>query len=567
MRGRKAEFERKLAQTGLWQLLDLLQTLPDETARLARLCYAASPASDWLDTPPEVFFSCAAHARYLRENVSWTRALPEPLFLAYVLHPRVNNEALCDCRPVFYAALAERLRGLPEEAAILEINRWCAEHVAYQPTDERTRSALAVLRAGFGRCGEESMFAVNVLRACGFAARQVYVPRWAHCDDNHAWVEVRCGGAWHFLGACEPEAVLDRGWFNSAAGRAVLVHSRCFGEPEPGAEIIGREGDVVYCNETARYADVRRLTVRVTDENGMSAAGADVDFCILNNCEWYPAATVRTDRNGTADLTCGLGSLRLLARRGGLCCEAFVSPEETGPVVLALGKRAPAPDRWEPIELTAPRGGAVRGAVPTEAQRDLQERWLRQAHEAWTQRREARLDEADAQGLPPEETALLRAGADKVSVNSAALKNPAIIQEAAYKFGSQCVVVAIDAKKRADGSGWNIYKNGGRIDVGIDAVAWAKKAESLGAGEILLTSMDCDGTKAGYDIELTRTIAESVGIPVIASGGAGTLEHFYDALTEGKADAALAASLFHYKELEIREVKEYLAGRNVPVRL
>ena len=162
---------------------------------------------------------------------------------------------------------------------------------------------------------------------------------------------------------------------------------------------------------------------------------------------------------------------------------------------------------------------------------------------------------------------LLREGADKISINSSAINNPQLIGDAAQKFGSQCVVVAIDAKKRADGSGWNIYKNGGRIDVGIDAVEWAKKAESLGAGEILLTSMDCDGTKAGYDIELTRTIAESVGIPVIASGGAGTLEHFYDALTEGKADAALAASLFHYKELEIREVKEYLAGRNVPVRL
>ena len=162
---------------------------------------------------------------------------------------------------------------------------------------------------------------------------------------------------------------------------------------------------------------------------------------------------------------------------------------------------------------------------------------------------------------------LLREGADKISINSSAINNPQLIGDAAQKFGSQCVVVAIDAKKRADGSGWNIYKNGGRIDVGIDAVEWAKKAESLGAGEILLTSMDCDGTKAGYDIELTRTIAESVGIPVIASGGAGTLEHFYDALTEGKADAALAASLFHYQELEIREVKEYLAGRNVPVRL
>ena len=162
---------------------------------------------------------------------------------------------------------------------------------------------------------------------------------------------------------------------------------------------------------------------------------------------------------------------------------------------------------------------------------------------------------------------LLREGADKISVNSSAINRPELITEAAEKFGSQCVVVAIDAKRRPDGSGWNIYKNGGRIDVGIDAVEWAKKAERLGAGEILLTSMDCDGTKAGYDIELTRAIAKSVSIPVIASGGAGTLEHFYDALTDGKADAVLAASLFHYKELEIKEVKKYLADRGIPVRL
>lgn len=161
---------------------------------------------------------------------------------------------------------------------------------------------------------------------------------------------------------------------------------------------------------------------------------------------------------------------------------------------------------------------------------------------------------------------LLREGADKISINSSAINNPQLVQDAAMKFGSQCVVVAIDAKRREDGTGWNIYKNGGRIDVGIDAVEWAKKVEGLGAGEILLTSMDCDGTKAGYDIALTRAIAETVSIPVIASGGAGTLEHFYDALTEGKADAALAASLFHYKELEIVEVKDYLAKRGVSVR-
>lgn len=162
---------------------------------------------------------------------------------------------------------------------------------------------------------------------------------------------------------------------------------------------------------------------------------------------------------------------------------------------------------------------------------------------------------------------LLREGADKISVNSAAIMNPHLISEAADKFGSQCVVVAIDAKRRADGSGFNIYKNGGRVDMGMDAVEWAIQAEKLGAGEILLTSMDGDGTKSGYDLELTRQIAEAVKIPVIASGGAGTMEHFYEVLTVGGAEAALAASLFHYKELEIRQVKEYLHSKGVPVRL
>ena len=162
---------------------------------------------------------------------------------------------------------------------------------------------------------------------------------------------------------------------------------------------------------------------------------------------------------------------------------------------------------------------------------------------------------------------LLREGADKISINSSAINTPRLISDAADKFGSQCVVVAIDAKRRADGSGWNVYKNGGRIDVGLDAIQWAIEAEKRGAGEILLTSMDCDGTKAGYDNELTRLIAESVSIPVIASGGAGTMEHFYDTLTDGKADAALAASLFHFKELELKELKRYLASRGVSVRL
>lgn len=190
--------------------------------------------------------------------------------------------------------------------------------------------------------------------------------------------------------------------------------------------------------------------------------------------------------------------------------------------------------------------------------------------------------------------AILREGADKISVNSAAILRPELISEGAEKFGSQCIVVAIDARRRrpeAEGAnssqeasnasreeagqntnnsfvpGWNVYRSGGRIDTGLDAIEWAKKAEQLGAGEILLTSMNGDGTKAGYDLELTRAVADAVSIPVIASGGAGTPEHFYEALTTGGADAALAASLFHYKELEIREVKEYLAARGIPIRM
>ena len=162
---------------------------------------------------------------------------------------------------------------------------------------------------------------------------------------------------------------------------------------------------------------------------------------------------------------------------------------------------------------------------------------------------------------------ILREGADKVAVNSAAILNPSLVSEAADIFGSQCVVVAIDAKRRENGNGWTIYKNGGRVDMEIDAVEWAMKAEQLGAGEILVTSMDCDGTKNGYDVELTRIISENVTVPVIASGGAGTKEHFYDALTEGKADAVLAASLFHFKELEILELKKYLWDKGISVRI
>ena len=234
--GREAQetLERKLA------------ALPPDQALLTSWCYAASPLSDWANYDFSLFSACAAHALFLREQSPEVRALPEQLFLNYVLHPRVNEEELCDCRGAFYAQLEERIRGRSAREAILAINFWNAEQVCYRATDARTISALGAQRSGFGRCGEESAFAVNALRAVGIPARQVYTPRWAHCDDNHAWVEAFCDGAWHYLGACEPEPELDRGWFTGAASRAILVHSRLFGRPAPDDAVISEDGAVTF---------------------------------------------------------------------------------------------------------------------------------------------------------------------------------------------------------------------------------------------------------------------------------------------------------------------------------
>ena len=286
--GREAQetLERKLA------------ALPPDQSLLTSWCYAASPLSDWANYDFSLFSACAAHALFLREQSPEVRALPEQLFLNYVLHPRVNEEELCDCRGAFYAQLEERIRGRSAREAILAINFWNAEQVCYRATDARTISALGAQRSGFGRCGEESAFAVNALRAVGIPARQVYTPRWAHCDDNHAWVEAFCDGAWHYLGACEPEPELDRGWFTGAASRAILVHSRLFGRPAPDDAVISEDGAVTFLNQTARYAPVRPLTVLVREPDGSPAAGAEVTFGIVNASQIFPAAVIRTDSRG-----------------------------------------------------------------------------------------------------------------------------------------------------------------------------------------------------------------------------------------------------------------------------
>ena len=348
-----------------------LSALSPDCALLTRWCYSASPVSDWANYEFSLFRACAEHALRLREQSPLARELPEPLFLNYVLHPRVNEEELCDCRGFFYAQLRGRIEGLSAREAILAINEWNAEQVCYRATDERTISALGAWRSGFGRCGEESTFAVNVLRAAGIPARQVYTPRWAHCDDNHAWVEAYCGGAWHFFGACEPEEALDRGWFTGAASRALLVHSRCFGTPAADEEIISVDGAVTFLNQTARYAPVRLLAVRVREKDGRPAAGAEVTFGILNASEVFPAAVIRTDADGMARLRCGYGDLIVQARKNGLCRETLCPASQEEPLELTLAEPEAPAGRWTSFTLHAPKERLPERSAPTPAQRAL----------------------------------------------------------------------------------------------------------------------------------------------------------------------------------------------------
>ena len=235
------------------------------------------PQSDLDCYPPDLFLRFTDHALAVREAAPWCGALDWEIFAHYVLFPRVNDEDLSFHREIFHASLWPRVRDLPtQEDRVLEVNRWCREHAAYQAQDQRTASPLTVYRCGGGRCGEESAFLVSALRSVGIPARQVYAPRWSHCDDNHAWVEALCGGTWRFLGACEPEPVLDRGWFTTAASRAVLVHSRVFGtgtHPLHGTP-LGPQGHVSWFNQTARYAGVGPYAFHVR-AGGRPAPGAE----------------------------------------------------------------------------------------------------------------------------------------------------------------------------------------------------------------------------------------------------------------------------------------------------
>ncbi|MCI5647837.1 MAG: transglutaminase-like domain-containing protein [Fusicatenibacter sp.] len=388
----------------------------EEEAVLLQFLYGTMPVRDAGEYDFEVFHGYVRHAVFLRKEVAWCRELPEDLFVNYVLYYRINSEDITDCRAFFYGEIRDRIAGMSLREAVLEINYWCAEHATYESTDGRTASPMTMYRSGKGRCGEESTFTVTALRSVGIAARQVYAPRWSHCDDNHAWVEVYIDGEWHFLGACEPEEILDTGWFSEPANRAVLVHTRCFSDfmEEGREELICREGALNYYNDTSFYARTEKRTIRVVDEHGEPVPFAHVAIEILNMAEFFPAAVMDTDEKGEVSVTVGKGDFRLRVWNGERAAEKMVESAEKPVTVLVLplggAEKETYEDEWIPMEIRAPKAVSVREVVETEEQKAKKIRRFSEAIELRTARFDALYDKEKAELYPEEQEILLRAG-------------------------------------------------------------------------------------------------------------------------------------------------------------
>ena len=306
-----ADFEARMAQ---FPMLDVrLDTLSRAEREAMEFLYAYMPLSDLADYEPQFFLQQVRYAFRAREEMPWGKDIPEDEFRHFVLVYRVNNENLDTARMVMYRALKERVQGMTIEEAALEVNHWCHEHVAYRASDSRTSAPLATMRTSLGRCGEESTFTVTALRAVGIPARQCYTPRWAHCDDNHAWVEVYVDGEWKFLGACEPDPRLDMGWFSVPSTRCMMVHSKAFGKYKGDEEVVKRTGLYSELNLLSHYAPTRRVTITVQDAKGNPLPGAKVKFKLYNYAEYYTLSTQTANAEGKASLTTGLGDLLIWA--------------------------------------------------------------------------------------------------------------------------------------------------------------------------------------------------------------------------------------------------------------
>lgn len=366
--------DRKASLGGLTIPADtLIGRLDGDRRALMHLLVGTLPTTDILECEPATLLDYVGHALELRRSRAWTAALPEDVFIHYVFWPRVNNERLEPCRSRIAGELDARVTPLDMECAAIETNYWCAEHVTYAPSDIRTIGPVGALNRGTGRCGEESTLLVSALRAVGIPARQVYTPRWAHCDDNHAWVEAMVDGVWRFMGACEPEERLDRGWFDCAAARAMLIHARVFCDYTTGsvdvAPSAGRQGAAILQNLTASYAPTARLTVTVTDTDGAPVPGANVRFELLNMAEFAPIAQLAADEDGRAAIELGLGTVLVHASTPDGFGEALVDTASTTAVTVTLDAERRDDDAWTPLSVSAPAAGGSRAAALTPEQK------------------------------------------------------------------------------------------------------------------------------------------------------------------------------------------------------
>ena len=330
-----ADFEARMAE---FPMLDVqLDTLSRTEREAMEFLYAYMPLSDLADYEPAFYLQQVRYAFKAREEMAWGKDIPEDVFRHFVLVYRVNNENLDTARMVFYRELRDRVKDLSIEEAALEVNHWCHEHVAYRASDSRTSTPLATMRTSLGRCGEESTFTVTALRAVGIPARQCYTPRWAHCDDNHAWVEVYVDGEWKYLGACEPDPRLNMGWFSVPSTRCMMVHSKAFGRYKGDEEVVKRTSMYSELNLLSHYAPTRRVTVTVLDESGAPFAGAQVKFKLYNYAEYYTLATQTTDAEGNASLTTGLGDLLIWATDGERYVFDKIDVRQDSTMTLAMG--------------------------------------------------------------------------------------------------------------------------------------------------------------------------------------------------------------------------------------
>ena len=353
--------------------------------------YVTAPYSDLVNYSFEEIQDFASHGLFLYNTLERVKELPEEMFLNYILDHRVNEEEVLPCRSFFWNELKDRIEGKNAKDAAIEVNYWCAEEATYHSGDDRTLPALTVYRRGYGRCGEESVFLVNALRSVGIPARQVYVPRWSHCDDNHAWVELWCDGKWYFTGACEPLMILNKGWFPNASSRAMMVHCRLFDVfPAEGEDVIGKEGAAVMLNQTARYAKVKTVSVKVTDKEGAAVKGAQVQFLVLNMGEYFPIAKAETDEKGTVSLVTGLGSVRVLAFLPEMegFAQADLDTRAQDEISLTLTGEAVEAEDWRAVDVIAPVDTPVNPDMPTPEQKAEGTRRLNEANKIRKEKKE-----------------------------------------------------------------------------------------------------------------------------------------------------------------------------------